>query len=169
ARSSRSHHVNMLTRQYFRLRTLGGLELARVVGDVESLADARPRHLAVLTVLATARRPLTRDSLVAMFWGGETESRARHSLSNALSALRALLGPDAITARRDHVSLSETARLEVDVTQFVAAYESHDDEAGAALYAGAFLDGVYVPDAPEFDAWLSRERGRVERMFLDIC
>jgi DNA-binding SARP family transcriptional activator/tetratricopeptide (TPR) repeat protein/TolB-like protein len=171
ARSARSHHVNMLTRRYFRLRTLGQLTLGAVAGDsdAEVPASVRPRHLAVLTVLAMASRPLPRDMLLEMFWGGETEARARHSLSNALSGLRSLLGPSSVTSRRDHVSLAEEARLEVDVLQFTAACEARDDDRAAHLYRGSFLNGIHVADAPEFDGWVSRERARVERQFLDLC
>ena len=159
----------MLSRRYFRLRSLGELSLASVVGETETQAVVRPRHLAVLTVLALARRPVTRDSLVEMFWGGETESRARHSLSNALSGLRALLGAEAITARQDQVSLGAEALLEVDVVQFIAACELRDDARAVALYAGSFLAGVHVADAPEFETWVARERGRLERLFLELC
>src|SRR5215831_16205694 len=88
----------MLTRRYFRLRTLGRLTLTVVDGETESLADIRPRHLAVLAVIALSTKAMPRDKLVAMFWGDEDETRARHSLSNALSGLRAVLGADAITS-----------------------------------------------------------------------
>jgi DNA-binding SARP family transcriptional activator/TolB-like protein len=159
----------MLTRRHFRLRTLGQLSLASVAGETETAAQVRPRHLAVVTVIALSTRPVTRDALLEMFWGGETEARARHSLSNALSGLRSLLGPDAISARRDSVSLAPQARLEVDVAQFTAACDVHDDERAAALYAGPFLAAMYVPDAPEFEAWVSRERARLERRFLELC
>ena len=159
----------MLPRRYFRLRTLGQLSVASVVGEVETAAQVRPRHLAVLAVLALSRRPLSRDAMVEMFWGGETESRARHSLSNALSGLRALLGPDAATARKDRIALGDQVPLEVDALQFAAACEAGDDTRAVALYAGPFLSGVHVSDAPEFDAWVSRERGRLERLFLQAC
>ncbi|MGH7620361.1 MAG: BTAD domain-containing putative transcriptional regulator [Gemmatimonadaceae bacterium] len=159
----------MLTGRHFRLRSLGQLTFSSVVGETETAAAVRPRHLAVLTVLALSSRAVPRDALVEMFWGGETEEKARHSLSNALSGLRSLLGPHAITARRDLVSLAAEARVEVDVLQFAAACEVRDDERAAALYGGPLLAGVYVPDAPEFDAWLSRERAKLERQFLEVC
>ena len=161
----------MLTRRYFRLRTLGQLTLVTVADEtgVETATSVRPRHLAVLTVLALASRPVPRDLLLEMFWGGETESRARHSLSNALSGLRSLMGAGSVTARRDHVSLADSARLEVDVVQFMAACEARDDDRAAQLYCGSFLTGIHVADAPEFDGWVARERGRVERQFLDLC
>ena len=159
----------MLTRRYFRLRTLGRLSLTVVDGEIESAAEIRPRHLAVLTVIALSARPVSRDALVEMFWGGEDESRARHSLSNALSGLRGVLGSDAVTARRDTIALSEDAFVEVDTAQFTAAYETGGDARAMAIYGGRFLDAVHVPDAPEFDDWASRERGKLERRFIEVC
>ena len=159
----------MLTRRYFRLRTLGRLTLTVVDGEIESVAEIRPRHLAVLTVIALAARPVPRDKLVEMFWGGEDETRARHSLSNALSGLRGVLGADAITARRDHIALADEALLEVDAAQFTAALEAGDDPGAVAVYRGRFLDAVHVPDAPEFDDWASRERGKLDRRFVEAC
>ena len=155
--------------QYFRLRTLGQLSLTAVSGEVETPMDARPRHLAVLAVLAVASRPVARDTLVEMFWGGESEERARHSLSNALSALRALLGANAVSPRRDSVGLMEDLPLDVDALQFTAACGAKNDTLAAELYRGPFLPGVHVSDAPGFDAWLSRERARLERLFLQMC
>jgi DNA-binding SARP family transcriptional activator/tetratricopeptide (TPR) repeat protein len=156
-------------RRYFRLQTLGRLTLTVVNGETESLAGIRPRHLAVLTVLALSAKPISRDALVEMFWGGEDETRARHSLSNALSGLRGALGADALTSRRDHIALAEDARVEVDTAQFTAAFEAGDDARAVALYGGRFLDAVHVPDAPEFDDWASRERAKLERRFVEAC
>ena len=159
----------MLTRRYFRLQTLGRLTLTVVDGETESVAEIRPRHLAVLAVIALSTRPISRDALVEMFWGGEDESRARHSLSNALSGLRGVLGAEAITARRDTIALSEDARVEVDTVQFTSAYEAGDDARAVGVYGGRFLHAVHVPDAPEFDDWASRERGKLERRFVEVC
>ncbi|HUX34237.1 MAG TPA: BTAD domain-containing putative transcriptional regulator [Gemmatimonadaceae bacterium] len=155
--------------KHFRLRTLGRLALETQVGDINTPAAVRPRHLALLTVLAVSPRALRRDVLAAMFWGEETDARARHSLSNTLSALRAVLGASSISARRDEVGLNPELRLAVDALEFAAAAESRDDARAAALYGGPFLDDVFVPDAPGFDAWVARERSRFERLFLSMC
>src|SRR5437764_966459 len=117
----------MLSQRRFRLITLGKLELASSAGETFHVEEIRPRHLAVLTVLALANQPVSRDTLVEMFWGGETDDRARHTLSNALSSLRAVLGPSSITARSDAISIDASARLEVDALQFSAACEVGDD------------------------------------------
>lgn len=155
--------------KHFRLRTLGRLSLDAAVGDFAAPAEIRPRHLAILTVLALSRRPLRRDALADLFWGEQEDERARHSLSNALSALRGVLGSGAITARRDEVALSEDVRLAVDAIEFDAAVEAHDDERAVAVYTGEFLEDVVVPDAPGFDAWVVRERARLQRGFLAAC
>ena len=64
-----------------RLVTLGRLAL---IGPAETLDPSfakQRRKLALLAVLALARRPLARDYLIEMFWGDQDEERARHSLS----------------------------------------------------------------------------------------
>lgn len=159
----------MLSQRRFRLITLGKLELSSSAGETFHVEEIRPRHLAVLTVLALANSPVSRDALIEMFWGGETDDRARHTLSNALSALRSTLGPNAITARNDTVSIDESARLEVDALQFTAACEVRDDERAVTLYGGPFLSDLHVQDAAAFDRWSSRERGRFARAFQQAC
>lgn len=120
-------------------------------------------------MLALNARPVSREQLVDMFWGDEAEDRARHSLSNALSSIRGLLGPTAIATRQTDVALSPDAQLGVDAMEFNAACEASDHERAVALYTGPFLDGVFVPDSPRFDAWVARERARLERQFLHAC
>src|SRR5512146_1394511 len=129
----------------------------------------RPRHLAVLAFLAISERAAERDALVATFWGDEPDSNARHSLSNALSALRGVLGRSAISARRGTIELSPDLRLAVDALQFAAACEARDDARAAELYTGAFLENVVVPGAADLDAWIGRVRNRLERAFVAAC
>jgi DNA-binding SARP family transcriptional activator len=159
----------MKSQKHFRLFTLGRLALVSVSGDAETPTQVRARHLAVLAVLALSRRAVRREWLVELFWGGQTETKARHSLSNALSALRGVLGASALNARRAEISLGPEARLAVDALEFTAAVETRDGARAAMLYRGPLLDGVFVEDAPEFDAWLARERANLARAFLTVC
>ena len=46
------------------------------------------------------KRALPRDVLVEMFWGDQDEARARHSLDNALSHFRRVLGTNPQGYRR---------------------------------------------------------------------
>jgi DNA-binding SARP family transcriptional activator/TolB-like protein len=153
----------------FTLVTFGRLTLLSPNGEEsESLAKRRLK-LALLAVLATARRPVSRGTLAEMFWGGEEESRARHSLSDALSHLRRELGRSAITAHDGDVALSPDASLVMDAAMFVDAVAARDLPRAESLYVGAFLDGVEIEAAPSFEQWVTRERRRLETAFLQVC
>jgi DNA-binding SARP family transcriptional activator len=50
-----------------------------------------------------------------------------------------------------------------DVEAFEQAVEGGDLEAGVVLYRGAFLDGFFLKDVPEFERWVDAQRGRLAR------
>lgn len=152
----------------FRLVTLGRLALLGE-SDGADVPGAQRRKLALLAFLALASRPVSRDTLVEMFWGDEAESRARHSLSNALSYLRRVLGPDSIAVRRTEVSLAAGTPIEVDARELLGAAAARDGERVIALYGGDFLDGVYVPGSESFEQWVTTERSRLELAFTRAC
>ncbi len=152
----------------FHLVTLGRLALVDSSG-VEDELGKRRRKLALLAVLALARRPISRDTLVDTFWGEEPEEKARHSLSDALSHLRRVLGRDAILSRQTEVALTTDTALTVDAIQLTTAAAAGDHPRVVELYQGQFLDGVYVPESPRFEEWSARERARLERLFVTSC
>ena len=149
-----------------RLQTLGRLRLSDDAGlaEVDAL-NRRPRKLALLVLLAISPRPRTRDQLIEMFWGDQTEERARHSLADALSHLRRVLGRDAITLRQSYVELGECA-LEVDAIELARAAAAGQAERVIALYNGPFLDGIFIEDADSFNRWIDAERRRLEQLFV---
>jgi|GEM_PF-876549 len=152
----------------FRLITLGRLALVSPDGEDESVG-LRRRKLTLLAVLALSERPYTREALADMFWGEEDEERARHSLSDALSHFRRLLGRGAIAHRSSDVALSDDVRLGVDALEFAAACETRDFSRAVGLYQGPLLDGVYVDRSRRFDEWVTRERDRYARLFARAC
>ena len=155
--------------QRFRLVTLGRLGLrSRDGGEEPSLAKRRLK-LAVLAVLAVERRPLPRDLLLEMFWGEQEQTRARHSLSDALSHLRRVLGPAAISTREADVALTDAAPLVIDAREFVDAVARKELGRAIALYDGPFLHCVYVAASPSFEQWVERVRTRLEATFLKAC
>lgn len=159
----------MSTMPSFVLRTLGSLRLERADGqEVEALANRRLK-LALLTILAVARRPMSRDRLVDLFWGDRSESRARHSLSEALSQLRGVLGPQAIRARQSEIALTDHALIEVDLRALATAAASHDWPRVIALYAGPFLDGIYIDGSPEWEQWVLAQRQGAAQLFDGAC
>ncbi|NJD10512.1 MAG: hypothetical protein FIB01_08790, partial [Gemmatimonadetes bacterium] len=162
--------VNTVPPHDFRLITLGRLSLDN--GPVTAAADAlrkQRRKLAVLAHLAMERSPVPRDTLTDMFWGEQEETRARHSLSEALSHLRRVLGPNAITARGTDVQLSPSAPLTVDALELRAAAAAEQWDQAIRLHTGAFLDGVHPGGGARLESWIERERQALEQSFLHAC
>jgi len=146
-----------------RLRILGTVGLKdsqdREVQDVLR----RPKLLALLGYLAAARPSgfHRRDTLVALLWPELDNAHARNSLRQAVHALRAALGRDAVVARgEEEVGLSEQA-VSCDVREFAAALEAGEAERALELYRGGLLEGV--SDAAEFERWLDTEREQLRR------
>lgn len=164
----RLNTVNMLRPMHFELRTLGELALRTPSVDSTGLTKRR-RKLAVLAVLALSRRAPARDALVEMFWGDEPEDRARHSLSDALSHLRRVLGRDAIVTRGDLVQLDLPGRLSVDALAFESACERGDWKQAIDLYGGPFLLGFHLDGAGSLERWIARHRSTYERRFEQAC
>ena len=163
------NNLNTLRDETFRLITLGQLALIASDGSEDGSLSTRRRKLALLAVLATAGRPLSRGVLAEMFWGDQDEERARHSLSDALSHLRRVLGRDAIASRQTDVWIATDCKLTVDVLELTAAAAARDTARAVELYRGPFMDGVTVPRSCTFEQWVSRERDRLERLFLSAC
>jgi DNA-binding SARP family transcriptional activator/tetratricopeptide (TPR) repeat protein len=153
----------------FHLITLGRLALVAPPGADDAGLDRQRRKLAVLTVLALSPDAVSRDLLLEMFWGDQPEGRARHSLSDALSHVRRVLGPGSITARRADVALSPDAPLRVDAAELAEAVSGGDDESALRLYGGPFLEAVYVGGSPRFEQWVAGAGRRLERLFQTAC
>src|SRR3989442_2262662 len=115
------------------------------------------KHLALLVYLARSpRRARTREHLLGLLWSDRDERQARHSLSEALGVLRRALGEAAVRADVDQVRLEEgVVALDTDV--FAERRERGDWAGAAALVEGAFLEGLSIPEANEFESWLAAE------------
>lgn len=157
--------INSSSGNELRVTTLGQLT---IVGDGEEVAalGRQRRKLAVLVVLALSGRPRTRDSLTEMFWGDQDEERARHSLSEALSHVRRVLGRDAIATRLTQISLSPSAPLSFDATDFERHIRAGDLARAIGLYDGPFLDGVHIEGSNTFEQWVDERRAHFERLFV---
>src|SRR5688572_3009557 len=150
ARRPRFNGFNTMHGSHFRLVTLGRLALERSDGQAdERLAslNTRRRKVALLAVLSLARSALSRDALMEMFWGDQDETRARHSLSDAVSHLRRVLGRASIVATRSDIALAPTAPLVVDAVELAASASAaqavHDGSPDAALMASERTVALY--------------------------
>jgi DNA-binding SARP family transcriptional activator len=154
------------TRRVLRLRTFGGLTLARGSEDLTGAVTQR-RRLALLALLAAAGPVgVSRDKLLAYLWPESDAERARHVLNQLLYAQRRQVGGDG--GGSDLFLGRKTLRLNPEViTTDVGAFEealAADDPARAGeTYVGPFLDGFFVKEAPEFERWVEEQRGRFAR------
>jgi len=138
-----------------RLKTFGGFWIE---GAVPAPALG-PRRMALLAMVAAAgRRGVSRDRVLGILWPDSEEEQARHTLSQNLYSLRRDSGRDWIVAGSE---LRLDPGITSDVGELQEALVSGDAESAAALYTGAFLEGFYLPGAPEFERWVEEERSRL--------
>jgi len=91
---------------------------------------------------------------VGLLWPDKEESKARHSLNEALRVVRRVLG-DALRTDGDNVGIApDGIRLDIDELESIAE-------------PGVFLEGFTVPDAPAFEDWMYGEREGLRVRVLD--
>lgn len=158
----------MATAPFLHLHTLGCLELRRPDGTPAG-DGAQPKPLALLAFLAATPKDgfLRRDRLVALFWPELDQAHARAALRKALHHLRDL---DArlILTRGEEVRVDPNV-LWCDAREFRRLAASGTYAEALELYAGEFLTGLYIADAPEFDQWLDRERHRLRELAMECA
>ncbi|HEX6070686.1 MAG TPA: BTAD domain-containing putative transcriptional regulator, partial [Longimicrobiaceae bacterium] len=147
-----------------RLLLFGGLSLLDGTAPLSGPATQRRRLALLARLAASPNASASRDKLIGCFWPDEDRERARHHLADSVFTLRKSLGKDTVLTVGDDLILNGEA-VSCDVWQFHAALEGGDPEAAVDLYRGAFLDGFFVGDAPEFERWVEEERARLARLY----
>jgi TolB-like protein/DNA-binding SARP family transcriptional activator len=148
----------------FSLKLFGGASLSDD-GVPHTGPAAQRRRLALLALLAAASDGgVSREKLIGYLWPDTDSEQARRFLADSVYSLRKAMGPPSILTLGDNLSLNP-AVIRSDLGEFRAALVRGDWEAAAALYQGPFLDGFFVPDAPEFERWSEAERERYARQF----
>ncbi len=148
-----------------RLKTFGGLTLARGEEDLTGAVTQR-RRLAILAALAVAgEQGLSRDKLQALLWPESDAARARHVLNQLLYAQRRQVGSDGLFRGRKTLRLNAEV-IWTDAGAFEGALRRGELEDAAAVYAGPFLDGFFLKEAPEFERWTEEQRSRLARRHL---
>ena len=97
----------------------------------------------------------TRSS--AYLWPEAEPEKAAHRLTQILYAVRRDLDTDDLFLGSGELRLNPE-RFSSDVREFVAARHAGDLARAVELYAGPFLDGFFLTDAPEFERWVENER-----------
>lgn len=148
----------------FSLKLFGGASIEGPGGPLTGSAVQR-RRLGLLALLAAApERGVSRDKLVGYLWPERDEERARHALSDSVYRLNKELGGEAILAVGAELRLN-AAVIVSDVQLFREAAERGAWEEAVRIYAGPFLDGFFLSDAPEFERWVDTERGVLARQY----
>jgi len=140
----------------------------RLLGPGEVLLDGQPvkfptrKTFALLAFLAVepARHP--RERITALLWPDANDARA--NLRTTLAYLRESLGERVtrvyLDADRTTLGLERSA-ITVDLDAITHALSSTGIEAlesAASHCRGLFLEGLVLPDAPEFEEWLVFQR-----------
>jgi len=123
---------------------------------------------ALLAVLGVAfPGSVSRERLIGILWGEQSQERARHSLRQAISDLRRDV-PSLIVVRGETLAL-EPGACTVDVAafqQFASASDAASFERASQLYGGALVDGLVVREE-SFEDWLRTERTRLAGLAWD--
>jgi DNA-binding SARP family transcriptional activator/TolB-like protein len=154
-----------------RLYLLGSVRLEPFSAAPRRSVLSQPRRVALLAYLALRARqgPQRRDSLLAVFWPESDTDHARGSLRNALHYLRVSLGSEVIRSHGSEEVQLDPAALWCDAVEFDARCAAGDLDAALRLYAGDLLDGFFVSEAPEFEAWLEAERSRLRHLATEAA
>lgn len=150
------------------LKAFGALPELLLDGEPAPAELTWRKHLALLVYLARspgqARR---REHLVGLLWPEKDEAKARHSLNEAVRAIRRAMGDDAIETRGDVVELAQGA-LDGDWAALEESLAAGDAEKASALWTGDFFEGFVVPGASAFDDWLESERSMWRRRVGEV-
>ncbi|HUF30019.1 MAG TPA: tetratricopeptide repeat protein [Gemmatimonadaceae bacterium] len=146
-----------------RLITLGAVDLHTADGRTLQSLLAQPKRLALLAYLAmaTPRGFHRRDTLLGLFWAESETERARHSLNQAVYALRRILGESVVTSRGSEEIGVDPSLLWCDAVAFDGALARGALAEALELYRGDALQGFFLSDAVEFERWLDMERRRM--------
>jgi DNA-binding SARP family transcriptional activator/tetratricopeptide (TPR) repeat protein len=116
-----------------------------------------------LVYLAVESRsgPVTRDTVLGVFWPDKPQDSARGSLNQALHYLRGSLGADAIRTHADGLEV-DPSRVSCDAAEFLAACDGGRWEEAAGLYGGDLMPGHFDSGhSPDFEQWLDAMRERL--------
>ncbi len=145
-----------------RLNTFGGLVLQQD-GQLHTGPASQRRRLALLAVVAAAgQRGASRDKLLSLLWPDSDAEPARHSLYQAVHAIRRSAGTDDIFLGTSTLQFNPQL-VTSDVGEFAEAIEQGAHEQAVRLYRGPFLDGFRLEGAPEYEQWQDAERVRHAR------
>lgn len=169
----------------YRLSLLGPWELVGPDGGQVRSVLAQPKRLCLLAHLALAGEPVSRSTLVAVFWPDRDEERARNALSQALHYLRRSLSARAIESVEGDRVRVPPERVWFDARVLLAGGREDRGGGGAGIEpagradvlaaakricAGAeFFEGWNADDSQPLQDWLDEVRRRVRERAEEVA
>ena len=150
----------------FELVTLGPLALRGPRGPIKLNGKKLAGLLAYLACSGPAQQ--SRDKLRTLLWGSHFDRQAGQNLRRALTQLRRVIGPDALSSEGEAIGL-QSSIVSCDAQTFQTLLrrdEAKSLAAAVALYRGPFLADITIPEEAWND-WLDGQRRRYEGLAVD--
>ncbi|MDP9278955.1 MAG: hypothetical protein M3P00_05990 [Gemmatimonadota bacterium] len=144
----------------FVLELLGTLSLRSDTLQVPVSAQQK-RSLGLLAVLALGgRQGVPRERIEAYLWPESSAELARHSLDQAVYAIRRALGTDSVLSTGRELRLNPEF-VQADLWEFEQAIRAGQWNVAIGHYKGSLLDGFHFGDTHELEFWITTERARL--------
>jgi DNA-binding SARP family transcriptional activator/tetratricopeptide (TPR) repeat protein len=154
-----------------KIRLLGNPEVAF---DDQSLIFPTQKTLALLIYLVVEKGMFSRDSLMTLLWPEHSTEKANVTFRSTLSRLRRTLKPAGVyiisEGRKVGFDFDKIHDLDLDWLATAVHPETSPDELSPilAMDRGEFLQGFFLPDAPEFDTWSAIQRESCQRQLETV-
>jgi DNA-binding SARP family transcriptional activator len=150
-------------------RLLGAIDVRDARGNPVRSFVVQPKRVGLLAYLLL-RGPeqfTRRDTLIALFWPESSDGAGRHSLSQALHALRKEFEAHVVARRGNDGIALHGERVWCDATEFERAVSEGRYPDALALYGGPLLDGFHVSGvASELERYFEDQRARLHAMAM---
>jgi DNA-binding SARP family transcriptional activator len=149
-----------------RLHTLGTLDVT--IDGAAAPADLLwKKNIGLLLYLARApKHRCTREQVIGLLWPDKDDGAARQSMREALRALRHYVGDDRLDSTGDVIQLRDGA-VELDTDRLETLVQQREWAQTTPLINGEFVEGFKIPDASEFEDWLTVERSHWHGLAMD--
>lgn len=152
----------------FRLKLLGSWDLTARDGHRVQSVLSQPKRMCLLAYLALTAEPVSRSTVVALFWPETDEDHARNALSQSLHYLRRSMGKgivdnvegDRIMVRADFVDFDARTLLALDAA---AGDKELSVATDPSISQGDFFEGWNADGSLPLQDWLDATRLRVRR------
>jgi hypothetical protein len=142
------------------LRVLGTPDLRGADGQRSTSVLAQPKRLCLLTYLALAPSPVSRASIVAVFWPESDEARARNALSQALFHLRRALGDTVVEASEGDRLWASPERIWCDARDLLRS--DAPELSALEVCDRELLEGWNAEDSLPLQEWLDLQRAKLK-------